>query len=124
MSDTIFIRGLTIHAHHGVMDHESRVGQRFEIDLDLAIDLRRAAQSDKLADTISYATIAEIASQAFVRQSFRLIEAAAGSVADAILQACPQVLSVRIAVHKPHAPIAAIFDDVGVVLVRTQDGTA
>ena len=31
MSDTIFINGLVIHAHHGVMKHEAKVGQRFAI---------------------------------------------------------------------------------------------
>ena len=51
MSDTIFIHGLLVHAHHGVMAHEEKVGQRFIIDLELAIDLAPAGSSDKLADT-------------------------------------------------------------------------
>jgi len=49
MSDSIFVRGLLIHAHHGVMPHEENVGQRFVIDLELAIDLAPAGRSDKLA---------------------------------------------------------------------------
>ena len=35
MSDRIFIRGLSLHAYHGVMAHEAKVGQTFTIDLDL-----------------------------------------------------------------------------------------
>ena len=42
MSDTIFVTGLLIHAHHGVMEHEAKVGQRFVIDLELTLDLDRA----------------------------------------------------------------------------------
>jgi len=121
-NDTIFIHGLTIHAHHGVMEHESKVGQRFEIDIEIGIDLARAVQSDRLADTLSYARIAEIATKAFTASSFRLIEAAAGHVADAILAECAPADNVRIKVHKPHAPIAAIFADVGVILTRTRGG--
>ena len=33
MTDTIFIKGILVHARHGVMEHESEVGQRFVNDL-------------------------------------------------------------------------------------------
>jgi dihydroneopterin aldolase len=121
MSDTIFVTGLVIHAHHGVMEHESRVGQRFVLDLELTTDLADAARSDKLADTVSYSAIVEVASQAFATQSHKLVEAAAGAVADAVLAAFSRIASVRVTVHKPQAPIAAIFADVGVTLWRRRD---
>jgi dihydroneopterin aldolase len=122
VSDTIFVKGLLIHAHHGVMEHESRVGQRFILDLVLTIDLAQAARSDKLADTVSYAAIVESANTAFTAHQYRLVEAAAGAVADAILTAFPGVASVQVTVHKPHAPISAIFADVGVTLTRSRHG--
>ena len=62
----------------------------------------------------------ETASRAFTAQSYRLVEAAAGAVADAVLARFPRVASVRVTVHKPHAPIAAIFDDVGVSITRSR----
>jgi dihydroneopterin aldolase len=120
MSDTIFIRGLVVHAHHGVMPHETKVGQRFVIDLELSVDLSGPSQTDRLADTVSYADVVETATGAFVDQNYRLVERAAGAVADAILSAFPRVTTVTIVVHKPHAPIAAIFDDVGVRLTRSR----
>ena len=122
MTDGIFISGLLIHAHHGVMEHEEKVGQRFIIDLALSLDLADAVHSDKLADTVSYSTIVETVTHAFTCRSHRLVEAAAGSVADAVLSKFPRVASVRITVHKPHAPIAAIFGDVGVTLSRSRHG--
>ncbi len=85
MSDQIFVSGLVVHAHHGVMEHESKVGQRFVLDLELSIDLKDAARSDKLVDTVSYSAIVETASRAFTGQSYRLVETAAGAVADALL---------------------------------------
>ena len=118
--DVIFISGLLIHAHHGVMAHEEKVGQRFVIDLELAIDLSQAAASDKVVDTVSYSSIVEAASRAFTARSYRLVEAAAGAVADEVLSAFPRIASVRVTVHKPHAPIAAIFNDVGVTLLRSR----
>jgi dihydroneopterin aldolase len=118
MSDRIFIKGLSMHAYHGVMAHEAKVGQTFTIDLDLEIDLADAARSDKVKDTVSYAEVASCAHEAFNAKRFKLIEAAAGSVADAILASFPRVITIAVTIHKPHAPIAATFNDVGVTLVR------
>jgi len=120
MADTIFIDGLSLHAYHGVMEHEQRVGQTFAIDLLLHIDLAEASRSDKLINTVSYDQVVDIASRAFCAQRYRLVEAAAGAVADAVLTAFPQVSGLRVTVHKPHAPIAATFVDVGVSIERTR----
>jgi dihydroneopterin aldolase len=121
MSDQVFVSGLVIHAHHGVMEHESKVGQRFVLDLELSIDLKDAVRSDKLVDTVSYSAIVESVSRAFTARSYRLVEAAAGAVADALLAGFARATSVRVTVRKPHAPIAAIFADVGVTLVRHRE---
>jgi len=118
MSDRIFIHGLSLHAYHGVMAYEAKVGQTFSIDLELEIDLAAAARSDKVVDTVSYDKVVDCATQAFCGERCRLIEAAAGRVADAVLSAFPRVHFIRVTIHKPHAPIAATFSDVGVTLVR------
>jgi dihydroneopterin aldolase len=122
MSDTIFVSGLALHAYHGVMPHEAKVGQSFKLDILLDVDLRQASRSDKLAHTVSYDQVAETATKAFCGQRYRLVERAAGAVADALLAKFPQVTGVRITVHKPHAPIAAAFDDVGVSIGRKRHG--
>ena len=120
MTDRIFISGLSLHAYHGVMAYEAKVGQTFTIDLALDIDLSAAARSDKVIDTVSYDQVVDCASEAFCAKRFRLIEAAAGKVADAVLAKFPRVSAVTVTIHKPHAPIAATFSDVGVMLVRTR----
>ncbi|MFL5031124.1 MAG: dihydroneopterin aldolase [Xanthobacteraceae bacterium] len=122
MSDSIFVSGLALHAYHGVMPHEAKVGQSFALDLVVDIDLADAGRSDKVADTVSYDLIVAAATQAFCAQRYRLVEAAAGAVADAILAQFPRVDGVRVTVHKPHAPIAATFRDVGVEIVRSRHG--
>jgi dihydropteroate synthase len=120
MADTIFITGLSLHAFHGVMEHERKVGQTFAIDLALRIDLAGASRSDKLADTVSYDRVVDVAASAFCGERFRLVEAAAGAVAEAVLASFPQVSGLRVTVHKPHAPIAATFADVGISIERSR----
>jgi dihydroneopterin aldolase len=120
MSDTVFVTGLSLHAYHGVMEHEQKVGQTFTLDLALTVDLSEASHSDKLVDTIGYDQVVDAASAAFCAHRHRLIEAAAGAVADALLTRFTNASEVRVTVHKPHAPIAATFLDVGVSIVRTR----
>jgi len=119
-SDCIFISGLVLHAHHGVMPHEGKVGQTFKLDILLDIDLGEASRSDRVAHTVSYDQVADAAARAFCARRCRLIEAAAGAVIDALLERFPRVTRVRVTVHKPHAPIPATFDDVGVTVTRAR----
>jgi dihydroneopterin aldolase len=120
MSDQVFVTGLSLHAYHGVMQHEAKVGQTFNLDLVLDISLAEASRSDKLKHTVSYDTVVRTATEAFCGRRYKLVEAAAGAVASAILDGFPPVRSIRVTVHKPHAPIAATFSDVGVIVERTR----
>jgi dihydroneopterin aldolase len=122
MSDTVFVTGLALHANHGVMQHEAKVGQTFRLDIVLDIDLSEASRSDKLAHTVGYDQVVAVASKVFCGRRYRLVEAAAGAVADAIIERFTQVTAVRVTVHKPHAPIAATFADVGVTISRVRHG--
>jgi len=120
MTDVVFVKGLALHAYHGVMQHEGKVGQTFKLDLVLDMSLSQASRTDKLAHTVGYDQVVEVATQAFCARRYRLVEAAAGAVADAVLERFAQVSAVRVTVHKPHAPIAATFEDVGVTIARTR----
>ena len=102
------------------MPHEGKVGQPFVLDLALDIDLTAASHTDQLKHTVSYELLVRTASEAFCARRYRLVEAAAGAVADAVLERYPPVKSVRVTVRKPHAPIAATFDDVGVIITRAR----
>jgi dihydroneopterin aldolase len=103
------------------MEHEGTVGQTFRLDIVLDVDLSAASRTDKLAHTVGYDQIVNVASLAFCTRRHRLVEAAAGAVAEAVLGRFPQVSRVQVTVHKPHAPIAAAFADVGVTIVRDRE---
>jgi len=81
MSDTTFITGVVIHARHGVMEHETEVGLRFVIDLELSADLSASSRTDRLADTVSSAVVVPTATAAFKTANYKLLVRAAG-VAD------------------------------------------
>ena len=123
MSDQLAVRGLEIHAHHGVFDFERRDGQVFVIDLLLGYDARRAGASDDLSDTVDYGTLVADVKKAAEQDPVDLIE----TLGERIAQVCltrRQVEWVEVTVHKPDAPIEATFRDVALTIRRTQDGAA
>jgi dihydroneopterin aldolase len=57
VSDQILVRGLRLWAHVGVLTHERELGQWFEVDLTLSVDLTAAARSDALSNTLDYSQL-------------------------------------------------------------------
>ncbi len=115
--DEIVLTGLTVFGRHGVYDHEREDGQDFTIDLRLRMPLHDAARSDDVVDTVHYGELAEKVAAVVAGEPVNLIETLAERIADVAL-GDPRVHSVRVTVHKPHAPIALAFSDVAVTVDR------
>jgi dihydroneopterin aldolase len=113
--DTIFLRDLRIRTIVGIWEWERRMPQIVSIDLDMATDIRRAAGTDQIGDTLDYKAVTRRI-KAFVAESrFNLIETMAEQIA-AIILAEFAVPWVRVAVHKPWAIRGS--RDVGLVIER------
>ena len=119
MSDQLAVRGIEIHAHHGVFDFERRDGQTFLIDLLLGLDTSAAAAADDLTLTVDYGALVDQVVAAVQKDPVDLIETLAQRVADVCL-GHEQVETVEVTVHKPHAPIAATFSDVALTINRSR----
>lgn len=119
ISDRLSVRGLAIHAHHGVFDFERRDGQEFVIDLVMDVDTRAAARTDDLQETVDYGTLVEEVRSAVANDPVDLIETLAQRIADVCLRHAP-VAAVEVTVHKPHAPIPTTFQDVALTITRSR----
>jgi dihydroneopterin aldolase len=117
MSDVIALTGLRVRGHHGVLPEERRDGQEFVIDARLTVDTREAAAADDLAATVDYGQLATRLAEIVAGEPVNLIETLAARLAAACL-ADPRVVSARVTVHKPSAPIPLAFDDVAVTVER------
>jgi dihydroneopterin aldolase len=116
--DRIFLTALSAEAIIGIYDWEREVRQRVEVDLEMWMDLRAAAASDSIDDTLNYKAVAKRV-LAFVQESrFRLVEALAGEIARILLAEFP-IERVRVTVHKPGA--VRHSRDVGVIIERGRD---
>lgn len=115
--DELAVTGIECRAHHGVLDHERRDGQRFVVDLVLGIDTRPAAASDDLHDTVDYGSLVGEVAAAVARDPVALIETVAERVADVCLTRT-RVEWARVTLHKPEAPIEEPFTDVALTITR------
>jgi dihydroneopterin aldolase len=118
-ADRLTLRGITAHGHHGVHDFERERGQRFIVDVDCAVDLRRAAASDDLRQTLDYGALAQAIVTDIEAKPLNLIEALADRIARTCLDFGP-VQAVAVTVHKPDAPIPVTAADVAVTLTRSR----
>ncbi len=120
MADRIELTGLRLYANHGVLAHEAQQGQAFLCDVVCWLDFAEAARGDDLARTVNYAELAQLAYDIATGPSRQLIETVASEIADAALAAYPVLHAVEVTMHKPHAPIPLVFDDVAVVARRSR----
>ena len=119
---SIELRGLTVHAFHGVYPEEQERGQRFVLDVTVVPVSSRACESDRLEDAVDYGAIAAVVERTATARRYHLIERLAAVVADTLLARFP-LERARVAVHKPQAPIQVPFDDVIVTVERVQART-
>jgi len=117
VTDELTISGIECFAHHGVFESERREGQTFVIDLALGVDSAPAARSDDLRDTVDYGSLVAQVKAAVERDPVDLIETLAQRIADVCLWQ-DRVEWARVTVHKPDAPIEAVFSDVTLTITR------
>ena len=104
MSDTILLAGMRFEGIHGVSDEERLLPQLLEVDLEVTLDLARAATSDELADTLDYGELVEACRHVVEEGAQRLLEAVAGAIADDVTRR-PGVGAVTVRVRKPAVPL-------------------
>lgn len=87
MKDAICVNGIRAFGHLGVLPEERAIGQWFNVDLRIQVDLSRAGSSDRLADTYDYCN-AVTAIQSYIQTSqVQLLESAAEAIAAIVLTA-------------------------------------
>ena len=114
--DKIFIHALKTETIVGIFDWERQVKQTVVLDIEFSADIRKAALTDSIDDTLNYKGVAKRVLSLIEESSFHLVETLAEHVAMLILEEFG-VSWVRIALSKPGA--IRNSRDVGVMLERS-----
>jgi len=104
---------------HGARPEEQDRAQPFELDVDLAVDLRTAGASDSLPDTVDYGALAAAVELVVAGEHHQLLERLAERVAEELLGVDARVTSVTVALRKLRPPLPVDLASAGVVITRT-----
>ncbi len=115
--DVVRLKNMRFFAHHGLDGCESKIGQRFEVDVEMRGSIRMAALSDDVNLTFDYNRIFSTVSEAVISKSFKLIETLAEEIAKELLKIYSGS-QVRVIVRKPNLPVAGIVDGAEVEITR------
>jgi dihydroneopterin aldolase len=97
------IRNIEFQGNHGASADERRSARRFQVDVDLTFSMDRAAETDRLADTINYKDVCELVVELGTHKAYRLLEALAGAMLTAIRTRWPSA-AVELELRKLHPP--------------------
>ncbi len=122
-SDRVFVSEIECSSAIGVTDEERAAGQRLSIDVEVMTDLRAAAVSDDVADSVDYGQIVRMVADMAGDREYRLLETLAERIADGVLTELGGD-SVRVLVRKLTAPIPTPLKFVSVEVVRQSKNRA
>jgi len=116
--DTIFLTDLKVETTVGIWEWERKIRQTVSIDLEMGANIRQAAASDNIEDTLNYKLVAKRVQQFVGESAFQLVETMAEKIAGIVLAEF-DVPWVQVRVNKPGAIRGA--RDVGVLIRREKD---
>jgi dihydroneopterin aldolase len=82
--------------------------------------MAEAQRSDALSDTVDYGALAQVATDVVSQRSYRLLEALAGRLADALLITDSRLEAVEVTVRKLRPPLALDLGSTGVRVLRSR----
>ncbi len=117
MTTQIELKEMRFYAYHGVSEQEKRVGNTFIVDMTLTAPLEEAIDSDRLEQTINYATLYELVKKE-MEQPSQLLEHVAGRIMKRVKQQFRQVKAIELKVAKLNPPFGGDVYSASVILKK------
>lgn len=115
--DCIHLTNIRCYGYTGFLPEEQVLGQWFEVDLTLWLDLSQAGKSDAIEDTLDYRNAIASVQHLVKTAKFALIERLAEAIASSLLES-ERVTQVRVKLSKPAAPIPDFGGKITVEITR------
>ena len=115
--DVIQLTGIRCYGYTGYLPEEQILGQWFEVDLRMSLDLTAAGRSDRIDETLDYRSVILVVKDIIANSKFALVEKLADKIATNVL-AFDLVQQVELKRHKPGAPIPDFGGKITLELTR------
>ncbi len=116
--DCIHLTGIRTYGYTGYLPEEQVLGQRFEVDVKLWLDISAAAKTDDIEKTVDYRCIITLVKDLVKTSKFVLIERLVETIADSILKQSDRITKVQVILSKPAAPIPDFGGKISIDITR------
>lgn len=106
----LILNNLAFYARHGLTEEEARLGQRFQVDVEIELNPEVKIEKDLPEETVNYVEVFNVVQGIFEGQRFNLIETCAHAIASSLLHEFNAIDRVSVAVKKPSVPVDCICD--------------
>jgi len=113
--DIVFVGGLKIDAIIGIYDWERKTKQAVILDIEMAHDIQKAAETDDIEDTLDYKAVSKHVIRFVEKSEFFLVEKLAVEIVNTIRKEF-NVPWVKLTLNKKGAITGAV--DVGIIIER------
>lgn len=117
--DFIQLTGIRCYGYTGYLQEERLLGQWFEVDLRIGLELSAAGESDQIDDTLDYRSVIAAVKEIISTAKFDLVEKLAHTIISKVLE-FDKVQQVELKLHKPAAPIPDFGGKITIELTRTR----
>ena len=118
--DCIHLTGIRGYGYTGYLPEEQVLGQWFEVDVSLWLDISISAKTDAIEDTLDYRSIISLVQHLVKTSKFVLVERLATTIADSILVKSDRLTQVQVTLSKLAAPIPDFGGKISICLTRTK----
>ena len=119
MTGKVALEGLEFHAYRGVYPYERSSGNKFEVDVIVETEFNDSAFHDDLKGTINYEDIYEVVKNEMAKPS-KLLERVGHAIAEKILSAFPDAISVQLNISKFNPPIGGVCRKASVTINKSR----
>jgi len=109
---------MEFYGYHGVFKEETKLGQRFRVDLVIELDLKKAGETDSLEYSVNYASLYKVCQHIVEGKPYKLVESVAEQIAVKILADFSLINDCTVKVVKPDPPIPGHYKEVAVEIRR------
>ena len=121
--DSIQIQAIRSYGYTGYLKEEQTLGQWFEVNVTLWLDLSLSGSSDAIADTVDYRQTIDTVQHKIKTCKYALIERLATDIAETLLQQS-KVPQVKVQLRKLTPPIPDFSGSIQIEITKTQEEDA
>jgi dihydroneopterin aldolase len=114
----IRIKNAVFYAYHGVKQDEQNLGGKFELDVEMVLDLTAATETDSVKRTVDYESVYDYVKGVVTTKKYYLLETLANTIAIGLMREYPPVDEVKVRIRKPHPPVKGVVDHIEVEIFK------